>query len=69
MLTLEQKVGQLSKGQRTLIKKRQKWKNRYYKVKLKNQKAIKWIKNRINDRNITGCNLGDLQLLLNILIG
>lgn len=31
--------------------------------------AIKWIENTMNDPNIRGCNLGDLQLLLDILEG
>ena len=29
--------------------------------------AIKWIENTMNDSRVTGCNLGDLQLLLDIL--
>lgn len=64
---LEQKVKELTKGQQKLIKKRRKWKNRYYKIKDRNQQAIKWIKNTMNNSNIKGCNLEDLQLLLDIL--
>lgn len=29
--------------------------------------AIKWIENTMNDTRVIGCNLGDLQLLLDIL--
>lgn len=29
--------------------------------------AIKWIENTMNDSRVTGCNLGDLQLLFDIL--
>ena len=64
---LEQKVKELTKGQQKLMKKRSKWKNRYYKIKYRNQQAIKWIKNAMNNSNIKGCNLEDLQLLLDIL--
>jgi hypothetical protein len=31
--------------------------------------AIKWIEDTMNDSNVRGCNLGDLQLLLDILEG
>lgn len=39
----DQKIKQLNKGQQTLIHSRKKWKNRYYKMKVKNRELDKII--------------------------
>lgn len=50
----------LSKAIEVVLKDREKGKARI-------QEAITWINNTMNDSHVIGCNLGDLQLLLDIL--